>query len=317
MSISVILDVAIGLALTYMLLGLVASGVQETVATALSWRGKQLRDGIDNLLAGNGPIAGAAAMLANDVHGHPLVQGTSSSGLPSYVSARSFSGALFDVLTQGLQAPVFSQIESSVAALPPCPARQSLSALLTQAGGDLDKLQASVETWYEDAMDRLSGDYKRFSHYFTLLLGLVVAVAFNVDSIHLAKSLWDDPTQRAAYVALATRYADQTLTPQKTDPQKRADAMQVQAKQAAAALAALPGPIGWDVPEDRTFFGVLIDKVFARNWTGIWVVLGWIVTAFAVSLGAPFWFDTLQKLFNLRGSGPKPDPAPSANSATP
>ena len=39
------------------------------------------------------------------------------------------------------------------------------------------------------------------------------------------------------------------------------------------------------------------------------LVLGWIATGLAVSLGAPFWFDTLQKLFSFRGSGPKPAPA--------
>jgi hypothetical protein len=35
---------------------------------------------------------------------------------------------------------------------------------------------------------------------------------------------------------------------------------------------------------------------------------GWLVTGFAISLGAPFWFDLLQKLMNInvRGAGPKP-----------
>jgi hypothetical protein len=39
-----------------------------------------------------------------------------------------------------------------------------------------------------------------------------------------------------------------------------------------------------------------------------WVikVLGWIVTALAVSLGAPFWFDLLKKLVNIRSSGNQP-----------
>ena len=33
---------------------------------------------------------------------------------------------------------------------------------------------------------------------------------------------------------------------------------------------------------------------------------GWILTAFAGLMGAPFWFDSLQRLVNVRNAGPKP-----------
>jgi hypothetical protein len=39
-------------------------------------------------------------------------------------------------------------------------------------------------------------------------------------------------------------------------------------------------------------------------WDGFGKVLGLLVTAFALTLGAPFWFDLLGKVSNLRGSGP-------------
>jgi hypothetical protein len=39
-------------------------------------------------------------------------------------------------------------------------------------------------------------------------------------------------------------------------------------------------------------------------WEGLGKVLGLLVTAFALTLGAPFWFDLLGKVSNLRGSGP-------------
>ena len=37
-------------------------------------------------------------------------------------------------------------------------------------------------------------------------------------------------------------------------------------------------------------------------------ILGWLITALAVSLGAPFWFDLLNRLVKLRGTGTKPKP---------
>jgi hypothetical protein len=42
---------------------------------------------------------------------------------------------------------------------------------------------------------------------------------------------------------------------------------------------------------------------------GWFKILGWLFTVLAVSLGAPFWFDLLNKLVNLRGAGKKPEPA--------
>jgi hypothetical protein len=37
------------------------------------------------------------------------------------------------------------------------------------------------------------------------------------------------------------------------------------------------------------------------------IVLGWLITALAASLGAQFWFDTLGKLLKMRSAGPTPD----------
>ena len=63
-------------------------------------------------------------------------------------------------------------------------------------------------------------------------------------------------------------------------------------------LQNLPVPLGW-TPE-----------LWHRSDLTLWLLslAGWLVTAFAISLGAPFWFDLLQKLLNInvRGAGPKP-----------
>jgi hypothetical protein len=36
------------------------------------------------------------------------------------------------------------------------------------------------------------------------------------------------------------------------------------------------------------------------------VFLGWLATASSALFGSPFWFGLLQRLVNLRGTGPKP-----------
>ncbi|MEO8630927.1 MAG: hypothetical protein ABI612_22940 [Betaproteobacteria bacterium] len=47
---------------------------------------------------------------------------------------------------------------------------------------------------------------------------------------------------------------------------------------------------------------------------GWWLIkiIGWLITGLAVTLGALFWFDLLNKLVNLRGSGPKPAAVPQS-----
>ncbi len=49
-----------------------------------------------------------------------------------------------------------------------------------------------------------------------------------------------------------------------------------------------------------------------QNKSNRW--LGWVLTAFAISLGAPFWFDLLNKFVALRGTGNKPDDSSNNNS---
>jgi hypothetical protein len=63
-------------------------------------------------------------------------------------------------------------------------------------------------------------------------------------------------------------------------------------------LQSLPVPLGW-TPE-------LLHRTEPSAW--LFSLTGWLVTGFAISLGAPFWFDLLQKLMNInvRGAGPRP-----------
>src|SRR5262249_33141584 len=124
MSLGAILDVAIGLVFTYLLLGILASGAQELVAGALTLRGKQLRDGTARLLAGVDQDGQPDTRLFDKVFGHSLVEGLSPKKLPSYVPARNFALSLIEGLKDGSQAALFSQVEASIARLPSGPGKE-------------------------------------------------------------------------------------------------------------------------------------------------------------------------------------------------
>jgi hypothetical protein len=242
-SFSAILDIIFGLIFTYFLLALVASGIQEIIASVFAWRGTYLSKGIDVILDNSSAARFAWVDLRDRLRAHftpnpgqtvaeqleqqirQKQQGNATADqavllrvlnvqthplmrnvpttLPSYVPARNFSLALLETLRDGSKTPLFSQAERTVAALPEGDLKKTLSLFLEDAGGDLDAFRAHLEHWFDDAMDRVSGIYTRLSQYVLLALGLVLAVGLNVDSIRLTRTLWDTPALRTELVAIA------------------------------------------------------------------------------------------------------------------
>jgi hypothetical protein len=79
-----------------------------------------------------------------------------------------------------------------------------------------------------------------------------------------------------------------------SDPQKQFDYNLKVLKQQEMMLR--PFPIGWPGNAAELDFWGWILKFLGCLWTGL-----------ALSLGAPFWFDLLQKFMNIRGAGTNPD----------
>lgn len=325
MQLGTVLETAIGLAFAFFLLSLVASAIQEVIASVFKWRGTSLARSIEIIIS-NAPDAGFAWTNAADwlrahlttgpaaalpvspdpvlrrvtggMSSHPLLRGNPTP-LPSYVSAQAFSMALLEVLRDGTSLPLFGQVESTVAALPPGSLRTILATFVQDAGGDLDRFRGNVEHWFDDAMDRASGLYKRTTQYVLVGLGLVLVVGLNVDTLYLARSLWDDPTTRAALTAGATMAVSARADP--------ATGAGTQLSAAYKALQAKQLPIGWRSSRDET--------IFPRSVLSS--MMGWLLTAFAVSLGVPFWFGLLQTLVNIRAAGPKPERADGSTPGAP
>ncbi len=356
MQFGTIVDVFACLAFLYFLLSLLASGGQEMLAGFMNWRGTYLSKGIDVILdnktdarfafanlgdwlrahftksvgrtvekqylldveSGQQP-ANAALQRVLNVQNHPLVRSAPST-VPSYVPAGNFSTAMLGVLRDGSQAPLFTQVETTISALPDGDLKTTLTLFVQDAGGDIDKLRKRLESWFDDSMDRVAGVYKRMSQYALLIIGLILAVALNVDSLHVMKVLWGSPEQRAAIVSAATQAAspDAGGTTPSAGP-----ATPEQLRKMVGDLEAQHYPIGWGCWLGETTppaaAGCLsyadATKLHARHqWDPalafvITALPGWLMTAFAISLGAPFWFGLLQNVVNLRNAGAKPNRA--------
>jgi methyl-accepting chemotaxis protein len=245
---------------------------------------------------------------------HHLISPPSGSSLPSYIAARTFSTVLIDTLiNKGAGTVKFSAIQDAIKTLPDGRAKESLSALASQAGDDLTQFRDSVERWFDDSMDRVSGAYKRFATNFLLIFGLIAAIAGNIDSISLVRALWTQPALRAAASQSASAFYETT-----------SKATQAAAEAASAAGAASPATaaapdLAKSKEETTRLLKQLTDLALPigwskEAWSSLWQLdsffvrfLGWMITASAVSLGAPFWFDLLGDALKLRAAGPKPE----------
>lgn len=357
MSFGPIIEVGIGLIFVYLLMGLIVSALQEVVANVRKLRGKMLFEGIEALLKD-----GATSKLLNDVFDHALIKNTKSRSLPSYIPSRNFALALVDVLTAGAKADVLQAFRTKVEGLDEgSKLRQALDLFQREAGDDLDKLKELIATWFDDAMDRVTGAYKRWTQGFAIASGLFLAVVLNVNSIRIAAELSTNEALRANVVAAAEAYRathpaqsstdmpklpddapkepapPATTTPPTTTPSTTPsttppttspplsdgakdhglDDARDHLNDAVSKLTKLNLPVGWGArisgdknPPDNavTNTGGSANKSKWFECLVAWLsaLLGWTMTGLATSLGAPFWFDMLGKVLNLRAAGPKP-----------
>lgn len=314
-----VLETAAGLAFIYFTLSTFASAISEWISALLSLRAKDLLKAIKNLLGEDPPQgtaqppAAPAFGMATALMNHSLIQNLSAPKLigrgvssPAYLEAKIFSTALFDLLIPGQADQSLAGLRQAVNNLPNLDLKRALLPLLDRAGGSLDTARQNIETWYDTAMDRLSGLYKRRTQWILFALGLTLAVILNVDTLRTTTKLWNDPVLREHLAQEANdQLKKQDQQPLNEKKSSSASDNLVSAGQAALALYSEKGmPIGWS--DDA--LKVWRSSGWLRVWSIFIVVVGWLFTAIAVSLGAPFWFDFLNKTLNLnaRLNGPKP-----------
>ncbi|SNQ45969.1 conserved membrane hypothetical protein [Frankia canadensis] len=211
-------------------------------------------------------------------------------------------------LVSAVGAGAVDTLEQGLAGLPPSPAKSALTAAVVRTGGDREKIVAELAQWYDQAMDRLSGWYKRRVAIFLLCYAVVLSAAFNLDAIGISRALWQDGTVRAAAVSASGTElgrSEPASTPADDadasggDPGDTTEAA-IRAVRDASGLAL---PIGWVAADDQRD-----DPREAPSSVAGWLlkVLGLAIACFALTAGAPFWFELLGRLVNMRSSGPKP-----------
>lgn len=238
---------------------------------------------------------------------HPLIKtdvnSDSKRKQPSYVSARNFTLALFQTISRdGLaMARNIDEARGAINSMDDSPLGKQLKALVNDGEADLGRFRKSVEKWFDDGMDRVSGWYKRRAQIITCIFAVAIAVGLNVDAIRVTERIANDPTVRTAIVTQAEKTAEsgERQTGGGEEGESPLTGAGKEAETAVTQLKTLNLPILWGSENQSVHLTTIV---------------GWLITALAISLGSPFWFDALGKLARLRTTGAKPKPAGSPDS---
>lgn len=333
MQLDAILEVAIGLVMMWLVLSVATMEIQNWLGQVLNTRAKFLEENILEMFKGE-------QSLVDKFYDHPAIKELGKRDRkgnyikPSYIPNEVFSRVAMEILTNtskqsvalGSESVSFSSMANGVQQVIQLnPELKELTSYLfpgiDQSGavpfgigdrqGRLKKYRENVETWFDHTMEQASSWYKENAMAMAFSIGLILSVAFNIDTVNIFQKLWREPTIRQALVVQADTY---------------------QLEEGIDNITQVPGyfdslamPVGWTsvpLPDEFTctkFVTFTPDgKVTYRmgnecrglvNIPATYDVMGWftkllglLISAFAARQGAPFWFDLLRKLVSLRGS---------------
>jgi hypothetical protein len=307
-----ILEIAIGIIFVFILVSTICTIIREGIEAKLKTRAAYLEQGIRQLLNDRDGTG-----LAKALYEHPLINGLFNGNyipgkqnqspnllarggdLPSYIPSKSFAAALMDLAAQGVNGAdtsittgarviTLAAIRASVVEMKNQDVQRVLLYAIDNAQGDLNKAQANIEDWYNSSMDRVSGWYKRSSQWIILWIALAVTISLNVNTIKVIKYLAKNDTERKMVVASAEAAAKDTTSV-------------IGYKAAQAHLNTLKLPIGWE--EDCLKSAKMTPNAPDDFWNSFMgPLLGWLITVFVATLGAPFWFDMLNKVMVIRST---------------
>jgi hypothetical protein len=238
---------------------------------------------------------------------------------PSAEHVRAAGTALLHAFPTGFTR---QRIENALTRVgPKSPLYPTLRRLWEAAMGDVDRFRKGIESYFDGELQRLSGYYRRSIRIVVFGLAVLVAAAGAVDTFSITRSLWRNPGDRAVLLQQADQLAESgSATSDPTTPGALEGIQEACRKahpsdnstisnpdEAAAAYAKVRTCVS-DALDHLTGLGVIDHAVWvdAGGWADDWSngfvghAAGVLLTALALTLGAPFWFDLIKRLTGVR-----------------
>ncbi len=335
---SVALQVVIGLIFIYLLYSLLATVLSELIASLLGLRARNLKAAIQRMLNDEEVVNGfynnpeIKFLGGTGLYGKPsTIQAAGFS--KALVSELSGNGQVTpEKISAVLKVSAQTEGCNGSSVLPGAIETETAGYLLglwEQAEGDVAAFRKLVEEWFNRTMQQATEWYKRKIQIVILVLGFCIAWLFCADTFTIVKKLSVDQHAREQMVVLADAYV-------KANPVAGDSLMTEAKKKLSADLAGAHSVLGLGswlpdrvsvvmdprtrekvyTPEidpnclSTTDLKISNGKIAFTFWDKLaylfklpWYhFFGFLITAIAISLGAPFWFDLLNKFMKLRTS---------------
>jgi hypothetical protein len=168
---------------------------------------------------------------------------------------------------------------------------------------EIEKLQQEIANWFDESMQRASGVYKRNAKGVSFLIGLLVAVGINADTLNITNRLYKSQNLPQIINKITDNIVENNN--QCLQDVNRKDCLN-NIDLVLDDFSSLP--VGWsssnvkeqwrtprNLPDELAWLGWL--------WTLVKFITGLLLTTIAIGMGAPFWFELLGKFINVRNTG--------------
>jgi hypothetical protein len=329
---SPMLDVIISMIFIYFLFSTLTSSLEELWASYYKNRGETLKKAIQKIL--NDPLNKHFGDL---LYMHPAIDilGESNKRKPAYIEGHNFATTLIELISSEAHQVNYKQDEATGKMT--FEIKQAESSLIERFKAGVDQLRYSdltvllytflqqydtkikgtqeftqemdeklisnIEKWYNSYMDRVTGWYKKDVKKNIFLKSIIVALLFNVNFFIILKTVYTNTSLQGAATAGASALV-----------QEKKDTISTElAKKEINKLYEIGLPVGWNMAglKDTTAtfninFIPAIHQQIKTSGGYTYSIIGWLISAMIISFGAPFWFDVLKKLVNVRNGGLKP-----------
>lgn len=308
------IDVVLAFAAVMLILSLIVTTLVQMVVSLLSLRGANLVRGVSQLFQQLDPSFTKAIsdelsrkLLSHPAVARPLGRVTQAISKEEFVRlANDLAAGNRVELSADSKGVLKGYLEKTTTAMETVKMAAGMAAGMsgippaTQVGVSVQKIGVDVTEWFDTILDRTRDTFGLNTRIVTAAMALAMAFGLQIDALSLFRQLSDNDEARNRIVASTQATldrADQVL--KQAQPQPGAPAPGAPATQAAG---------GSDVNQLRQNLNGLVQDL--KN-TSLQIVpgkssdatfVGMLLCAMLLSLGAPFWFNMLRGLANLRPS---------------
>ena len=208
------------------------------------------------------------------------------------------------------QNPLLHDFKAATLVLQPSDVMVSLKQFMDNAelrstvNGTVDEskvyelLLANIAQWFTELTGRITEWYQKKTRMRLFMLGVLIALLINVDSIQLFNLFSKDDNSRGAILHFYQQNEEWLEKQAKSDTaqadmQSMMQQTQAYDKKIDSLSQSLKLPVGMG-------YSIIKRSVrHAMSWNEIWTkLLGILISGFAASFGAPFWFNLLKRTNN-------------------